>query len=81
MRLVKDLTSGARAIHVVCIGEAVHESSRMFRLADGYVDTQGPAFRAYYCKACGDALIAAGNKLTGHYVDGYGTGTTFEEAR
>lgn len=89
MKLVQDLTPGAREVRVPCIGEKHAElaadrigpaRSRMFTLAEGYVDPEGPAFTAYYCKACGDALIAAGARLAGRYVwTGYGTSTKFEE--
>ncbi len=65
MRLVKDISDGARAVNVPCIGKRHVElnegtaqdfgqgaRTRMFRLADGYADLDGPAFKAYYCDPC-----------------------------
>lgn len=47
MKLVRDHSAGARAVYVRCLhcGQSV-------RLADAVVDTEGPAFEAYYHERC-----------------------------
>ena len=63
MRLVKDISPGAYAVRVPCIGKdhAAHRKtlklipSVMFTLAEGYADLDGKAFVDYYCDACVEA--------------------------
>lgn len=43
MKLTRDLSAGARAVHVQCL-----TCYRMVRLSDAILDRDGPAFRAYY---------------------------------
>ena len=56
MKLVKDNSPGAWAVKVICISPKHKGSSRMFTLAEGYADLDGPAFKAYYCNGCAEGL-------------------------
>jgi hypothetical protein len=47
MRLVFDHNPGAYAVSVQCLA-----CGRMVRLCDALIDAEGPAFRAYYHRAC-----------------------------
>ena len=46
-KLVQDHSDGAYAVSIVCF-----ECGRSLRLADAIIDSEGPAFRAYYCADC-----------------------------
>lgn len=47
MNLVQDKSAGAHAVSVPCL-----ECGRMVSLSEAFIDTEGPAFRAYYHGAC-----------------------------
>ena len=46
MRLIRDKSHGAYAVHVTCLA-----CGHRLRLADAWVDIEGPLFCAYYCVA------------------------------
>lgn len=65
MKLIKDTNPGAYVVMVKCL-----TCGKIRVLADMLIDTEGPAFRAYYCDpecrpvevplicgACGQALV------------------------
>lgn len=47
MNIVRDTSRNAEVVSVPCL-----VCGRMLRLADAWIDTDGPAFRAYYHAAC-----------------------------
>jgi hypothetical protein len=47
MRLIQDHSFGAAAVSVPCF-----KCGRMVRMVDTLIDLDGPAFQAYYHKAC-----------------------------
>ena len=47
MNLIQDKNPGAYAVSVQCL-----TCGKMLRLADALIDTEGPAFQAYYHRGC-----------------------------
>lgn len=47
MNFARDTSRNAEVVSVPCL-----VCGRMLRLADAWIDTDGPAFRAYYHEAC-----------------------------
>ena len=47
MNLIQDKNPGAYAVNVPCL-----ICCKMLRLADAWIDTEGPAFQAYYHAKC-----------------------------
>ena len=70
MRLVKDNSPDAWAVEVPCIGPNHYlgvppggrhlTTTRMFTLAQGYIDLDSEALMGYYCDACAERLQEGG---------------------
>ena len=58
--LVVDHSAGASAVSVPCLA-----CGRMVRLVDAQIDTNGPAFRAYYHRGC----VPFGSELANHSAE------------
>lgn len=67
-KYVRDLSAGARAVSVACLG-----CGATLRLADALVDTEGPSFMAYYHPACAPRVVVdalrCGNTRDGLIAD------------